>query len=133
MAKFRGKSLDNGEWIKGSLLFFDNGMASIAQSKTKVFKASNEVMTLQGVYDIDPATVGQYTGKKNLFDGDIFLAGNGKVLTLVFWNDEQGSWYVKNLRRNEIHRLDKHFDRFIDGGVIGNRWDNPELLESEAK
>ena len=77
---------------------------------------------------VDPATVGQYTGKKNLYDGDIFLAGDGKVPTLVFWNDANSAWGVRNLKRNEDYEMNKHFARFLSDAV-GNKWDNPELME----
>jgi len=75
----------------------------------------------------------QYTGEKDIqgkeiYDGDIIVCGDGKVPTQILWVDEYGGWGAKNLRRNEIHALDKYFKRYI-GAIIGNIYTNSELLE----
>lgn len=143
--KFRGKRVDNGEWVCGSMLTFTNKMASITPSYTKVFKASNEVMTIKNIYDVDPATVGQYTGlhDKNgvaIFEGDIVrVKWTVKYVSadkpdeehvanaVVYWNDFRASFAleISEYANNDLFGYVR--DKVAE--VIGNVHDNPELLE----
>lgn len=148
--KFRGKRIDNGEWVYGSLLSFSSGKLSIAPTKSKVFAASDEVMTLKKVHGVDPATVGQFTGLKDgngreIYKGDIIEAKLG-----ILGEVKIGPFSPKALKS----WANTHFDNFMPqiygvyvavGGeeyfvpansagykVIGNIYDNPELLEGVA-
>ncbi len=122
---FRGKKLDSGEWIYGDfgLVSSDEGVYTLMFSRHyKEF----------GFGLVDPATVGQYTGLtdmagKKIFEGDIirypispirFPKRKSPVYT-VLW-DEAGGF--------TIFTDDNGFDpKSIE--VIGNVYDNPELLE----
>jgi uncharacterized phage protein (TIGR01671 family) len=126
---FRGKRIDNGEWVEGWYSLDENGKTNIILS--------------DGMYagywaEVDPATIGQYTGltDKNgvkVFEGDILDWDGYKfkkqpVVTFGLHKVECcGCCY-------NYHRL-IGFDLGIsDIGdtdnceVIGNIHDNPELL-----
>ncbi|PAD73958.1 YopX family protein [Paenibacillus campinasensis] len=122
--RFRGKRLDNGEWVFGfgAFIWEDDGVKRA------------EIYSTCGVYDVDPETVGQYTGKKDeekneIFDGDkLYAPGNLdadlQYVGTVEWDDNDNRW--------EVASFHGRFEYIPDGCVVhGNRWDNPDLLGSE--
>lgn len=132
---FRGKRLDNGEWVEGESILINNKYTLIA----KVGRLSVEDGILNGIYNsvmyaVDPSTVGQYTGQddifcKKIFEGDLCLcdrhindAFDKKVFEIVY--DPVRGFYGENF--NEINA-----DEFCMCEIVGNVYDNPELLKGE--
>lgn len=76
---FRGKRADNGEWIVGHLLRYEDGRARIIPSHTDIFCYENDRSIIQTVaHEVDPETLGQFTGLtdknengKKIFEGDV--------------------------------------------------------------
>lgn len=135
--KFRGKRIDNGEWVYGDgVVIVDNDYAAIPQTKNVTSK--DYKMTLCKVI---PETVGQYTGlndksEKEIYDGDLCKGPNGKHW-VVEW--ERYSWIMTNESiPNGISRFGGYetypFDKWIKFHtsqileIIGNIHDNKELL-----
>lgn len=137
---FKGKRLDNGEWIEGDLSQDrDLGKAYIHGYDYYTDECGLQREPFE--FEVDPETVGQFTGgvefslegaeKRKIFDGDIVqvLSGyGGKGVFLVVWNYESAGWYWKHLRGTRMFYGNEAFGMKI----LGNRWDNPELLEGTS-
>ena len=129
--KFRGKSIDGKEWLYGDLV-------SSADKKRFAILVNNKES-----YDeceVAPETVGQFSGLydcdgKKIFEGDILKWSNGRMYVIKFW---QGMFYASVEECNEgflggfpLHALTEHEDRKCK--IVGNIYDNPELLKGGAK
>ena len=143
---FRGKRKDNGEWVKG---FY--GINTICCEQSTYLSAVISKMP-QGIYDyesweVELETVGQYTGltDKNgvkIFEGDIVkgIAYSATKIGVIVWIDEISSFgvrYAQNLTAWENSSILRcaaigKTDEFA-AEVIGNIYDNPELLKAAAQ
>lgn len=127
---FRGKGIDNGEWVYGDLWCNPYG-----KRKVCIVSPINDQGTTGG-NAVNPETVGQYTGMldKNgtkIFEGDICNFSNRSDIdnygVVVYDADETefgidyGSTYLG---------LGRHYHS-RDVEVIGNIYDNRELLRGE--
>lgn len=124
--KFRGKLVNSNEWAEGNLCKRVDDTYIITPDETVLGKYGK----------VDKNTIGQYTGlhdknRKEIYEGDI-LRFSDVDTAVVEWNSEYGSFTVKPIQ-------DYYFDSEILGHtieynkveVIGNIYDNPELLEGE--
>lgn len=123
---FRGKRTDNGEWVEGSL-------------STEYLKECGCVMispTADTCYKVDPETVGQYTGltDKNgvkIFEGDIVRYCD-TIHKVVFEQRNDTAYF--GLVYSEVETMPfGHYQDLTQIEVIGNIYDDPELLEIAAK
>jgi uncharacterized phage protein (TIGR01671 family) len=132
---FRGKRLDNGEWVEGSG-FLREGDACWIYGKIK-----REGDCFNDWEKVDPTTVGQFTGLcdkngKKIFEGDIVrVCLNPEIDTGVIKFDERIAGFIIDFNPCELGTFLDMFLAFQEVGnkvwveVIGNVHDNPELLE----
>ena len=137
---FRGKRVDSGEWETGSLVY-----ARMGTSEEQVSIADK--MTAYHT-PVIPETVGQYTGLKDVHGKRVFEAD---ILSIKCADEKSrpypvyfGTYNVDGFG-NDFHIgfYTKHFGEDISLGfladsngptdfeVIGNIFDNPELLEGD--
>lgn len=148
--KFRGKRLDNGEWVVGSYIEAKNRDRSIAHQIVPYESG-------EAVREVDPATVGQYTGLKDRNNLEIY---EGDVVELV---EKSVCIRTVGYQRSDCHCFGKRLIvRWFPSGfmlsdqmrfkepntsgnvrqydfwnntpflcMVGNIHDNPELLKTE--
>ena len=124
---FRGKRISDGEWVEGYLGVEVGGAPVIEYCGT-----DEDVGDYVEEQFVNPETVGQYTGltDKNgtkIFEGDIcwFYGGDyysglweqNAIVAITDMTDDEQTHYLKNAEYCE---------------VIGNIYDNPELLEGKG-
>ena len=141
---YKAKRLDNGEWVQGyyvkGLNMYDKE-AYLIFEPTTIFYSSGET---DGWSEVDPSTICQCTGLKDkngklIWENDILHNGNYFV---VKWNESCSRF---DIVLNKFHNIPigkwepmicdwktndfKEYRKAVDYEVIGNIFDNPELLE----
>lgn len=147
---FRGKRVDNGEWVYSSFIMQDK--------EHKLLSAEVELFDGENWRAVIPETLGQYTGLtdkngKKIFEGDV-VKFNRQIGEIAFeqacfgigtqqnidyqnieddvgilsegWNDFSGCYNDNFISLWEIYW---NFDNLDCVEVIGNKYVNPELLE----
>lgn len=137
--KFRGKRLDNRGWLYGSLL-----VSHFKDDKKERYFITQFSGNYTFEHEVDPATVGQYTGlkdrrEKDAYFGDIvrfgiehYSANTAMQTTISYFigvisYDEFGHSCLK------MQHAEAHINNLKNGEVIGNIHDNPELLKGGAQ
>lgn len=148
---FRGKRVDNGEWVCGFLTC----MNYIDVFTQKVCYDGQEELNYCTVEhcQVDKNTVGQFTGlcDKNgnkIFEGDILLEEEkeysleeygekvvGTHNVVAYWNEKACGFWVRRTDKpkGKIYVPEEPLcESFAEElKVVGNIYDNPELLEVE--
>lgn len=139
---FKAKRIDNGEWVKGALVY--DSRDKLYRIITEISYSTGTCLTTDNAPRVDSSTICQCTGlkdkngeliwEKDIVDGHI-KRGAAFLNCLVLWNESKARFDVRAKGCNFPMTLDEVAGDISVGGldyeVVGNRFDNPELLESE--
>lgn len=151
--KFRGKRLDNGEWIVGNLLHETFLGGRIEAHIVVLFQDCGADLENQVHYEVDPNTAGEYTGlhdknKVEVWESDIIEAGGTWYIIKfgAFTPNVLEDWSMSNFNKF-IPDMTGFYAEVINGKskgcqcflsttgmvyqVIGDIYSNPELLEDD--
>lgn len=115
---FRGKRVDNGEWVEGGIVCTDHGSVYIIET------ASYELSAVTLPHLVDPKTVGQFTGDRTrcgtrIFEGDILYHRGMRDYYVIFENSAFKMISMDRVQRNNWRRHPLH--DVADGyEVMGN-------------
>jgi uncharacterized phage protein (TIGR01671 family) len=135
--RFRGKRLDNGEWVYGYPFELQRGQYVIYQPGDTASSLNIWDYIRLHSYEVDPETVGQSIGRKDMhgtevYDGDI-LEEHYTSLEIsrykVEWDQESAMW-VFNDGKDRVFAEDIDFSLTE---VKGNKWDHPHLLKGVSE
>ena len=140
---FRGKRIDNGEWVIGNCI--DDGVTgqvfihTVGNSVNESDKVGEEGCLQFVAFEVAPTTICQCTGLKDkngnlIWENDIVAywdsystesgLAEADCIGKVVWDDETISFQVTNRLSAESYEV-----LGDECSVIGNVFDNPELLD----
>lgn len=138
--KFRGKPTENntsyieeGAFVYGALIVCDNKYYIALNVNDNINRDDYEVYMIEVI----PETVGQYTGLKDkneeeIYEGDIvaiqFQRATKSKIALIEYSEKYAAFIIthtKEIKHENQNLGDYQMENFE---VIGNIYDNPELL-----
>ena len=139
--KFRGKRVDNGEWVYGYLV--KNTITTRIISDFALVRSDahteDTLNHCSGYFDIvDPESVGQFTGLndkngKEIYEGDVVQvmpdSGIGLSRFEIIWNQPTCS-FKKKRDDGQLYELEAIQKYLL---IIGKIYDTPDLISSNPK
>ena len=135
---YKAKRLDNEEWVQGYLVY-DN-RDKLYRIIMDIQYSTGTCITTDNAPRVDSSTICQCAGLKDkngklIWENDVVAYwdtystesgyAEADCIGKVVWDDETISFQVTNRLSAESYEV------LDECSVIGNKFDNPELLESE--
>jgi len=132
---FKAKRVDDGEWVTGSLITCEDGTCKIA---TSCLEGKADEPILVCAYDVDRDTICQCTGLKDkngnmMYENDIVKRTDkpkaGEPTIGIIEYDIANTAFI--IRWLDVPNYSPTFPWKERIEVIGNKFDNKDLLEKE--
>lgn len=127
--EFRGKRIDNGEWVYGNLVQFEDSATFIFPDERKGASTLTYAhFIINNIHAIDEKTVGQYTERQDINNNKIF---EKDIATCQFFDKKitgliefiEYMWAVNDRKNQRLYQLNE----VSNIEVVGNVEENPEL------
>ncbi|ECX5815192.1 hypothetical protein F3341_06970 [Listeria monocytogenes] len=125
---FRGKRIDNREWVYGNLMQFEDSATFIfADERKGASTLTYAHFIINNMHAIDEKTIDQYTGLKDkngkkIFEGDVGWDEHNECYGVVKFEEGKFLYVWENIAEDLWEVADS-----IE--IYGNIHENPELLE----
>ena len=121
---YRAKRKSDKKWIYGNLIQTDDGVYIIQNYVPQHFI---------GKYEVDTSTICQCTGLKDknvklIWENDIVNCFEAECCGKISWNESEAGFYFDVLLEDGTYEEEHIYDYADCMEVIGNIFDNPELL-----
>lgn len=128
----KAKRIDNGEWVIG----FYHWTNWINPQTKEIVEVTHSILPIdyQDSYHVDPSTICQCTGLKDkngnlIWENDVSNCLTEDCYGYIGWNEDEAGFYF-NVLLEDGGFEEEHLYDYQDGiEVIGNIFDNPELLQ----
>ncbi|EGH1152285.1 TPA: hypothetical protein H9347_002324 [Listeria monocytogenes] len=128
--EFRAKRIDNGEWVYGNLMQFEDSATFIfADERKGASTLTYAHFIINNMHAIDEKTIGQYTERQDINNNKIF---EKDIATCQFFDKKitgviefiEYMWAVNDRKNQRLYQLNE----VSNIEVVGNVEENPELL-----
>jgi len=131
---FRGKRIDNSEWVYG-YLSDENMIHGYARNE----HSSHGIVHDEFECEVDPETVGEYTGLRDkngkgreMYEGDVYKQESRHYV--IEWSEYYCGWVVRSLASGAVlpGHLKNEVAVYDDYQYIGSIHEHPHLLEARS-
>lgn len=155
---YKAKRKDNGEWVTGNLIQSSDAedgweaiIIPVKNSNMFAKHIENDYSTMftkpigrgygnlgfENWYRVDPSTICQCTGLKDkrdelIWENDVVNCTDAECCGYISWNESEAGFYFNVLLEGGRFDEEHIYDYQDCMEVIGNIFDNAELLESEG-
>ena len=139
---FKAKRIDNSEWAEGWLLKDEvTGQCFIHASGNSVNESDkvNEEGCLRFIaFEVDENTICQYTGLndkngKKIWENDIVNCYESECFGVIKWEEDEAKFIFDIVLEDLAFEPEDVYDYIDDMEVVGNIFDNPELLKGSEE
>lgn len=129
--KFRGKETISGRWVYGGLLIKSDESPVQETNQEYIEAYITEQAFFANEHEVYVDSIGQYTGLKDgngteIYEGDIVKTDYGRLYEVLFI----AGAFVGISSPPSFSSIEE--TKFLNGTkVVGNKYDNPELLSGE--
>ena len=126
---YRAKRKDDGEWVFGGLSYCEKTNAYFITNMGK-----DHISYIGFHQEVDSNTICQCTGLKDkngklIWENDIVNCFEAECCGKISWNESEAGFYFDVLLEDGTYEEEHIYDYEDCMMVIGNIFDNPELLE----